>query len=222
MHSKAAPYIKIIILGATGAVGHQLLLLAIRSERIAEIRVIGRTQPTIDHHKLVFIPLKNSMAEHLNHFVGVSKVFICLGTTIKQAKSKEAFKQVDYNLVVDAAIIAKQAGVPYLGMISAMGANPNAPFFYNQVKGKCEQAVTKIGFDFLQIYRPSLLKGPRKTFRLGERVALFFDKILGWIIPNKYRAISTHTVAKAMLHYSFAASAGTEIIDSDQISVLAR
>ena len=131
------PFFNALILGYTGAVGSVLLEELVKSDKVNSIVCLGRRPAPYDHHKIQFVQADlSNLVKHLDAFSGISRVYCCLGSTMKQAGSKEAFKKVDYNMVVDAANVAKQAGVTHFSLISAVGADAKSGFFYNQVKGE--------------------------------------------------------------------------------------
>jgi len=136
----------------------------------------------------------------------VDDVFCCLGTTIKKAKSKEAFRAVDLEAPLLLAKISKELGAQKFILVSSLGANKNSSIFYNQVKGEVEEAIKQIGFGSFHILRPSLLLGPRQEERTGEDAAKFFYKVFGFLVPKKYQAIESIKVARAMLARGFAAT----------------
>lgn len=224
--STSMPYFDCLLLGYSGAVGTALLHELIKSEKVNRIVCLGRSQPAIDHHKMVFVQADmQKLAEYLAAFSGISRVYCCLGTTIKQAGSQEAFRKVDYDMVVNAAQIAKQSGVQHFSVVSAMGANAGSNIFYNRVKGEMEKALEKTGFQRLSIYRPSLLTGERKDFRLGEKIAQTVFPLFEWIMVGKwkhFRSISVKTVAQAMLVNSFKTDEGIEIFLSNDIKLLSK
>jgi len=125
-------------------------------------------------------------------------IFCCLGTTIKKAKSKEAFRAVDLDAPVLLAQISRELGAQKFLLVSSLGANKNSGIFYNKVKGEVEDAIQKIGFNSFHILRPSLLLGPRQEERSGEDAAKFFYKIFGFLVPKKYQAIESIKVARTM------------------------
>ena len=69
-------------------------------------------------------------------FPTVDDVFIALGTTIKVARSEAAFRQVDFDFVVNTARAARAAGATRLAVVSALGADAESHIFYNRVKGE--------------------------------------------------------------------------------------
>lgn len=217
------PFFNALILGYTGAVGSALLEELVKSDKVNSIVCLGRRPAAYDHHKIQFVKADLSkLVDHLDAFSGISRVYCCLGTTMKQAGSKEAFKMVDYNMVVDAANIAKQAGVSHFSLISAVGADAKSNIFYNRVKGETENALKAVNFDRVSIYRPGLLLGERKEVRVGERIGAAILPLIQWIFPARFRSIHVRTVAKAILLNSIKTDEGHEIIFNDEMEILAK
>ncbi|MDP2189491.1 MAG: NAD(P)H-binding protein [Sphingobacteriaceae bacterium] len=217
------PFFNALILGYTGAVGSALLEELVKSDKVNGIVCLGRRPAAYDHHKIQFVQADLSkLVNHLDAFSGISRVYCCLGTTMKQAGSKEAFKNVDYNMVVDAANIAKQAGVTHFSLVSAVGADAKSKIFYNRVKGETEKALEAVSFDRLSIYRPGLLLGERKEIRVGERIGAAILPFIQWLFPTRFRSIQVRTVAKAMLLNSIKTDEGLEIIFNDEMKILAK
>lgn len=205
------PYFNALILGYTGAVGGALLTELIKSDKVQSVICLGRKAPDYDHHKIQFVQADlTRMTNHIDAFSGVSRVYCCLGTTIGKAGSKAAFKAVDYNMAVDAGLVAKQAGVQHFSVVSAVGADTNSFFFYNRVKGDMEKALQDIELPRLSIYRPGLLLGHRKESRLGEKVAATILPRIAFLMPVNTRSIAIDTVAKAMLLNSIKTDEGVD------------
>ncbi len=130
-------------------------------------------------------------------------VFIALGTTMKVAGSRAAFKAVDLDAVLALALAARAQGATRLGVVSAMGANAASPVFYNRIKGEMEEVLKGLGFETLVIARPSMLDGKRESLRQparpSERVGLLLMRSLRPLIPVNYRAIAAKDVANALI-----------------------
>ena len=126
-------------------------------------------------------------------------VFCCLGTTLKQAGSRDAFRRVDFDYPVALARAAARDGAKRLLVVSALGADAGSKIFYNRVKGEMEGAVRSAGVGKTYFFRPSLLSGPRAEPRLGERAGLVIGAVLGPLL-GKYRPIHGELVAAAMLN----------------------
>lgn len=212
--------IRAILVGATGLIGGELLSLLCKDPEIAAIHAAGRRRVALEHPKLTQQIIDfNSFAQNgaQNLFPPADVLFSCLGTTIKNAGSQEAFRKVDLDAVVETARQARAADIPCLVVVSAMGADPASGVFYNRTKGEMERAVRALGFESVGIVRPSLLAGQRSEFRVGERVALLAMHLARPLIPAKYRAVSAAAVAAAMLDRAKHPQQGVHILESDQI-----
>ena len=188
-----------LLVGSTGLIGKQLLQLLLQSDRYGKVIAIARKPIGLNHPKLeVIISPLNELGQHAEK-LKADDVFCCLGTTMKQAKTKEAFRAVDFDAPLQVAKLALQQGARQYLLVSALGANKGSSIFYNRVKGEVEEEITKLGYSTYHIVRPSLLLGDRKEQRAGEEAAQFFYKIFGKIIPQRYKAIDGGKVAKALL-----------------------
>jgi uncharacterized protein YbjT (DUF2867 family) len=157
-------------------------------------------------------------------FPKAQDVFCCLGTTIRQAGSRDAFSKVDFTYVHDVARLAARAGATQLLLVSAVGANAGSRVFYNQVKGKVEDAVRALPLHGIHIFRPSLLLGERAESRPGERIATIVSRALMWAFVGplaRYRPIAGETVARAMVRVAKEGRAGAQVYESEAIGPLA-
>jgi uncharacterized protein YbjT (DUF2867 family) len=188
------------VAGATGLVGQAVLAALLTGRPYTAVLAIGRRQLVEQHPRLVSIKVDFTQLPALPP---VDDVYIALGTTIKVAGSKQAFRAVDFDAVVAVATAARAVGATRLGVVSAMGANAGSAIFYNRVKGEMEQAVARIGFDTLLIARPSMLDGDRAALaqptRLGERLGITLLDVLKPIVSRNYRAIKAADVARALV-----------------------
>ena len=202
-----------LIAGATGLVGQAVLSLLLADKSYAAIHVVGRRAPGVKDPRLV-VHISASLAEWVSP--AADDVFIALGTTLKAAGSKAAFKAIDGDAVVAIALAAKAAGATRLAVVSAMGASAQSGVFYNQVKGEMEDAVSRLGFETMVIARPSLLAGDRDALmqpeRLAEKLSLIAFKWLKPLIPANYRAINASSVAQAMVTTLQTAGTGQHVL----------
>lgn len=206
----------ILLLGATGLVGRQILALALADERIGLVTAPTR-RPLPSDPKLL-----NPIIDFTNltdaDWWKTEAVLCALGTTIKQAGSQAAFREVDYGYVLHSAELAIKAGCRNFVLNSSLGADPNAANFYLKVKGQVEKDLQALGFDSLTLVRPSLLDGgPRPERRYGEEIGLWFGTRLRGLIPARYRPVSTQAVALAMLQAALASEPGVHIIESEHL-----
>jgi uncharacterized protein YbjT (DUF2867 family) len=213
-----------LIAGATGLVGRCLLRQLLDTPEYDRVIALGRRTPDLVHPKLVFVVADFSELEKVTTDLSCDDVFCCLGSTIKRAGSRENFRAVDHGAVLALAWAARRSGARRFFLVSSLGADATSRLFYNRVKGETEEALQVLGFSTLGIFRPSLLLGPRREFRLGERVSagilwLAEPLLLGRL--RQYRAIRAEVVARAMLRCSFGRpDQGVLVYASDEIQDL--
>lgn len=209
-----------LLVGATGLVGSELVDILLHSTKYGSVTVLTRKLLPLNHPKLEQIITDFDQLDQYNQHVQVDDVYCCLGTTIKTAGSKEAFKKVDFTYPLELAQLTKAAGAQKFFIITAMGADPNSKVFYSRVKGEVEAELKKIGFPTLHIFRPSLLLGERKEFRLGEKVGVILSPVLSFLMVGslkKYKPIHAKDVAMAMYQASQRPESGSFTHESDEI-----
>lgn len=193
---------RVLLFGATGLIGGELLSLLLADPDISAVTIAGRSHPDVEHDKLTRCTVSlDALADHAGLF-DVDVVFCCLGTTLRKAGSRRAFRQVDYRFVVAVAQQSRLADVPRVLLVSAVNANPRGVSFYARVKGQMEQDVSALGLRSLVFMQPSLLEGHRPEQRTGEQlgqVAMAMVKpILGWSKAS-WLSVDARAVAAAML-----------------------
>lgn len=212
---------RVLLLGATGLVGGELLKLLLADNSIDNVRVVAR-HPTGQHHailqELILPDLADMEKKEHAAFFSVDQIFCALGTTIRKAGSQERFRFVDHNLPLMAARTGKSHGAHHYLVVSALGASSRSRVFYNRVKGELEDHLIALGYPSLTIARPSLLLGPRPEFRLGEE----FAKRLGWLMPPKYRPIEAIGVAKALVEAARADLPGIYFLENRELHQLGK
>ncbi len=191
-----------LIAGATGAVGRHLLSKLLADDEYEAIHVLTRRPIAATESKLHVHEVDFDKLDQYAALFDVDDVFCCLGTTIKQEGSREAFRRVDHDYVVSLAQLASEAGASRFLMISAVGANSKSMFFYSRVKGDTERDVIDCGPATIHIVQPSLLMGERNEHRPGEAVSQkimpFFSPLLAGPL-GKYRPVQTEAVAEKLI-----------------------
>lgn len=213
-----------LLLGATGLVGGHCLDLLLHDEAYSRVTTLGRRKLALEHPKLVQHVLDFERPNQYESLVKAHDIFCCLGTTIKKAGSQEAFYKVDFTYPHEVAWIAHDNGAGQFLLVSALGADAKSRIFYNRVKGEVEEAVSRLGFAGVQIFRPSLLLGERAEFRLGERVAEKLARVFSFLFIGalkKYRPVEARHVAQAMVKIAKEQPAGVNIYESDRIRSIA-
>jgi uncharacterized protein YbjT (DUF2867 family) len=207
-----------LLAGATGLVGSHVLELLLADETWSRVVTVGRRTTPLRHEKLEQRVLDlGAIAAHgdLPH---TDDVFCCLGTTIKQAGSQDAFRRVDHDFVVGLARAGLRLGATQFLLISAIGADPESRVFYSRVKGETEAAVRKLPYRAVQLFRPGLLLGKRSEFRVGERIAMLTVPLLHPFLLGglrRYHSIKASDVARAMVRIAREAPRGPNVWEYD-------
>lgn len=174
--------------------------------------MLARRALPLRHPRLTVHTVDFAALPPLSH---VDEAYLALGTTIRVAGSQTAFRAVDFDANLAVARAARAAGATRLGVVSAMGANPHSPIFYNRVKGELEEAVSHLGYQRLVFARPSFLAGNRDALgqpqRSGEKLALKISSRLRPFIPRNMRSIEARHVAQALLH-AVPVGSGSELL----------
>lgn len=190
-----------LIIGSTGLVGSKLLNLLLESPHYGKVITFVKRDTGIIHPKLTQHIIDFDKPETYRELVVGDDFFCTIGTTIKKAGSKKAFRKVDFEYPRQFAAFALQNKVKQFLIISSLGADPNSGNFYLKTKGEIEDFLKDCNFESVAVLQPSLLLGNRAEFRLGEKVGAFFMKTLSFLFLGnlkKYRPIESETVAKAL------------------------
>ncbi len=202
---------KVLLIGATGATGIFVLHNLLNDSRVDEVIIFVRKSTNIKHVKLKEIVTSfdqlNGYQSHMQAHVAIS----CLGTTLKQAGSKEAQWMVDHDYQLQFAKLAKQNHVPHFILLSAMGATATSKIFYNKMKGALEDAVKELHFTRLDVLQPSLLIRPNSN-RFGERIS---EKVLSLLnsvgILKSYQPIKVENLGAIIAQLIFEKQPGVYV-----------
>jgi uncharacterized protein YbjT (DUF2867 family) len=212
----------ISIAGATGLTGSLCLQRMLATPEIDTIFAIGRRETGVQHPKLREVQLINNQ---LTETVVADAFVCCLGTTIAKAGSQKAFEEVDYELPLYLAKMLQREGCQTAAVVSAMGANATSAIFYNRTKGKMETGMRNIGFTSLALLRPSIISGPRKEARIGEKIGVGIMKITGPLLMGRwknFRAIKASNIAAALVKAIIKPKPGTTVYLSERVKKLAK
>ena len=206
----------ILLAGATGLTGEHLLDRLLNEPTIS--RVLAPTRRPLAEHPHLENPVGDP-AVFLPQLSGrVDIAFCCLGTTIKQAGSENAFRAVDLDMVVAFSRRAREMGARHLLVVSAIGADPKSSVFYNRVKGEMEEALKAQDWPQLTIVRPSVLLGERTEPRLAEKLAGSLSRL----VPGKYHGIEACQLARALWRLALEEQDGIRVVESDELRKLGK
>jgi uncharacterized protein YbjT (DUF2867 family) len=212
---------ELLIVGTTGLVGRAVLRRASADPRIT--RVVAPTRkplprpmpPKLENPVVDFEELPGDA-----RWWEVDAVICTLGTTLKQAGSRGAFRRVDFDYVLAAAECAQRHGAIAFALNSSLGADATSGNFYLRTKGEVEGALRRLGYLSLTIVRPSVIageRGPHGGSRPMERLSLNLLGIFGRLVPVKYRPVAAEVIASALIEAAVAASPGARVIESEDL-----
>lgn len=211
---------RLLILGATGAVGREVLRLALQHPQVQQ--VLAPTRRPLPAHPKLHNPItdfarpEEALAGGVRAGGGVDAVVCALGTTIRLAGSQAAFAAVDRDLPIALGRAALRLGARSLALNSSLGASASGNF-YLRTKHQAEEGLRQLGFASYTVVRPSLIDAQRTESRPGERVGLWVSRVLGPLIPRRYRPVAASAIARTLLQAALDAEPGQHTIESEQI-----
>ncbi|MBI2520853.1 MAG: oxidoreductase [Bdellovibrio sp.] len=200
----------VLILGATGLVGRNLVKICCASDCVDVVKIFIRKKLSDDDKIKLFGPVPK-LKIHVIDFdlLSNSEEYICgdivlsaLGSTIKKAKTKERFYHIDHDYNVAFAKLAHKNAAQVMGIISSVGAKKNSPSFYLKTKGMIEHDLAGMNWPKFIAVRPSFLIGERDKDRFGEKIGIGVFKSLRPVMIGglkKYAPISAGDVAQALV-----------------------
>lgn len=213
-----------LLVGATGLVGGHCLGLLLEEPAYARVTALVRRPLERQHDKLDARVVDFDKLAALSPVPAADDVFVCLGTTIKAAGSREAFARVDHGYVVAAAKLGQAGGAKRICVVSSVGADSASANFYLRVKGEAERDVAALGFEVCEVLRPSLLVGERQERRRGEAIGIALTRVTSGLMLGPlraYRPIEAKIVAAALVRAALRGEPGMHVRTHDQIRELA-
>jgi uncharacterized protein YbjT (DUF2867 family) len=205
------------VIGASGLVGQQIINQLLFHSEFDKVRIFVRRKTRFVHQNLEEKIIDFDQPESWKHLVQGDVLFSTLGTTIKAVKTRKNQYLVDFTYQYEFAKAASENGVSTFILVSSMGANPKSLFFYSRMKGELEEAVKKLNFNKLVIFRPSILEGNRSEKRRGEKVALILSRLFTKIILKRYRPTPVQILASKMISLSVGHVDGFRLIEGADI-----
>jgi uncharacterized protein YbjT (DUF2867 family) len=205
----------ILVMGATGLVGRECLRLLNARDDYERIVVLARREPDfdLDLNRVDWNVVDFDRLTRQSALFKVDQIICALGTTLKQAGSRQRFRSIDLLYPLTAAHLGLEKGVRHFLLVSAMSANPRSPFFYSRVKGELELQLRLLPYRSITIIRPSILTGKREKPRAAEQLGAF----LSLAAPRRFRAVKAADVADAVVSAAVADERGFRVIPSVEL-----
>jgi uncharacterized protein YbjT (DUF2867 family) len=191
-----------LLAGASGLVGGYVLEALLDAPDFARVFAVTRRPLGREHSRLANRIVQFDRLESQLQGLRCQVAFCCLGTTLRRAGSREAFRQVDFDYVLAFARAARAAQAERFVVVSSVGASSRSKHFYLRVKGEMEQALEALQFPALDILQPGLLLGFRRELRPRELALTMLMPVLNPLLGGMrqaYRGIAARQVAAAAL-----------------------
>ena len=195
-----------IIIGATGAVGREIINEILSGEYYYRIYILGRSSisklPDDSRVEKIIIDFENLNFD--TRILEEADVFASLGTTLKIAGSKENQRKIDVDYTVNFAKLCEEK-VRSFNVVSAIGANSNSKNFYNSLKGELEDKLKELNLGVLRIFQPSLLISRRNDNRFLEEIFMKVAPIFQFVLKGKtkkYSPIEASLLGKVIVRFA--------------------
>ena len=195
-----------VIMGATGAVGKEILKEILGGDFYERIYVLGRNSisrlPEDGRLTKIVIDFENMRFD--TSILDDADVFASLGTTLKIAGSKENQRKIDVDYTVNFAKLCEWK-VRSFNVVSAIGAKRNSKNFYNSLKGELEDALKEMNLGILRIFQPSLLISRRDDNRFLEEIFMKVAPIFQFVLKGKtkkYSPIEASLLGKVIVRFA--------------------
>jgi uncharacterized protein YbjT (DUF2867 family) len=198
---------RILLFGATGAVGGEVLKTLLALPQVAKVTAIGRRKADIPagldpSHKLVQETADlNDPAAYSRYLKGHSHAICTLGVGQPSKMSRDEFVRIDRDLVLTLARACREAGVAGFSLLGALGANAHSSFFYPKLKGQLEEGLKGLGFERLRLFRPSMILTPTNRYGSLQGFLLRFWPLLNPVLVgslSKARGIRVEELGRVM------------------------
>jgi uncharacterized protein YbjT (DUF2867 family) len=213
-----------LLIGASGLVGSHLLNILLDHPQIHKVTILVRKPIGNNHPKLEEKIIDFNDLVQFEKAMGTGDfIFSCIGTTMKKVNNdKKLYRQIDFDIPVNAARFGVKVGYSKFLIVSAHLANPKSRIFYSRLKGETDEIVSTFPFQAIHIFQPSFLIGARKEKRWLE---LSFGKLMeriASILPGNYKPVKAEIVAKSMLSAALNNQKGTQIYHYKEMNQLIR
>jgi uncharacterized protein YbjT (DUF2867 family) len=205
----------LLVAGATGLVGRAAVRLAAADPRFTSVAALVRRPVDVGNAggRVDIRQVDWDRLDSTPEACRADTVLCALGTTLRAAGSRAAFRTVDHDYVIVLARLARGQGATHFLLVSALGADSGSRVFYSRVKGEVEAAIASMGYPGVTIARPSFLAGDRPDPRPGERVGLAVARFL----PARGGSVPAASVASALLAAALAGPRGLRVIENPEL-----
>ena len=203
----------VVLLGASGLVGSNVLTELLAHDQVGQITILVRNSLQLTHPKLTQVRTDFTDLSALDSIGSVDALFCCIGTTRKKTPDLVQYKAIDYGITMAVATYAKAHGCKQIHLVSSVGANAKSSNFYLKIKGEVEEGIQALGVERCFIYRPSMLIGARNESRPAEKLGQLLTPIFDvFTFGGQYHSIRATNLAQCMVRQVEISKPGKQIL----------
>lgn len=212
---------KVAMIGATGAVGTEVVRTLVAMDSVESVILLGRREFTaVTHPKIaqyqVDVLDPSTYEQHLN---AIDAAICTLGVGQPSKVTKEQFSRIDRDAVLDFGRASREAGAAHFQLLASVGANSGARSFYLRSKGQLEDGLHALGFERLSLFHPSMILTPENRYGIQQAFTLTVWPLLKPLLAGplrKFRGIEVERLGRAMALNLEAPQSGREVLEWDQ------
>lgn len=193
----------IIVTGATGLIGSEVLRQAITDNSIDEVIALTRTEPEIKHPKIKIVLHKDftDYQSATEHFKKADALIWCLGISQTQV-SRKKYEEITFDYTKACSDFCKAINPAiHFVFVSGDGADKTekSSTLFKRMKGKAENALLQSGLTDVIIARPDAVRPRHKN-----KKAPFLYKLVYPLFPlvekfAPHKVIWSDVLARALL-----------------------
>lgn len=211
---------KVVMTGATGAVGSEVVNCLLAQTELKQLTLLGRRTVDAWDHAVVEQQIVDVLdATSYTRFLMNHDVAICtLGVGEPSKTSREEFKKIDHDAVIDFATACKQSGVAHFELLASVGISATSRNYYLRSKGELVEKINKLNFNRFSVFEPSMILTPTNRYGFSQAIALKLTPLLKPILLGgfrKYRGVPVDILGKAMALNVFDKKSGQEHLHWD-------
>lgn len=209
-----------LIIGETGLVGKYCLQNLLRDPQYSKITVLSQRELSLRHQKLTVHIIDFEKLHQFADLIEADHIFYVPWTALRTAGPRENFRRVVFSYPLQIAQISQKKGIKQFMMLSVLTASSQSRFFYNRVRGELEEAITKIPFQTVLVFRTLLILGKHQENRPAQKLVQMVSHLFNPLLCGKLRRFrSTHArvIATAMTEFAKIKLRGIHIFEPDQM-----
>jgi uncharacterized protein YbjT (DUF2867 family) len=192
---------KVILTGATGMVGEGVLLECLANPAVERVLAVSRRASGHTHPKLEECLVKDfrELGSVESRLSGYDGCFYCAGVS-SLGMSEAQYTALAYDTPLAFATTLARLN-PSMVLVHVTGASTDSSeqgsVMWARVKGKAENALSRLPFRAIYHFRPGLMKpvAGQKNLKRLYRVLLVFYPVMQLFL----KALSLHEVGRAMI-----------------------